>query len=231
MADDKDGEGPGQQSGGAAVLQVCEVFKSLQGESSWTGHPCFFVRLTGCDLLCAWCDTRYAVEEPGKAMAIDDILAEARKAAAELAVITGGEPLLQAATPALAIRLAENGFTVLVETNGAHDISVLPPPIIRIMDLKTPSSGMSKRMDWQNLERLRPQDEVKFVIADRFDYEWAREVVREYHLHKRCRVLMGAVLGRIEAATLADMIVQDDLPVRFQLQLHKVIWPQRQRRA
>jgi len=214
-----------------STLQVCEIFKSLQGESSWTGHLCLFIRLAGCDLRCSWCDTRYAAEERGATMAIDAILAEARQAGVKLAVITGGEPLLQAATPLLAIRLVEGGFTVLVETNGAHDISVLPPPIIRIMDLKTPSSGMSKRMDWQNLERLRPQDEVKFVIADRFDYEWAREVMREYRLHERCRVLMSAVLGRIEPATLADMIVQDDMPVRFQLQMHKIIWPQRLRGA
>jgi len=213
------------------MLNVCEIFKSLQGESSFAGRPCVFVRLAGCDLSCRWCDSRYAAEGSGRSMPIEAVVAEVLGLGLPLVEITGGEPLLQAEAPTLAVRFLASGLTVLVETNGAHDISVLPEPILRIMDIKTPSSGMTGKMDWDNLGRLRAADEVKFLIADRFDYEWAREVIREYRLHERCRVLFGAVAGRIEPGLVADMIVQDDLPVRFQLQLHKVLWPDRERGA
>jgi 7-carboxy-7-deazaguanine synthase len=206
-------------------VRVTETFVSLQGESSWAGLPCYFVRLAGCNLRCRYCDTPLA-NAPGSERAAADLAAEFAASRALIAEITGGEPLLQPGWRALALALhaAGGGRPVLVETNGSLDISVLPEAVIAIMDVKCPGSGESKAMDFANLRRLRPRDEVKFVIGDRADFEWAAGVVRDHALDKACHaVLFGAVAGQLEAGTLAEWILAAGLPVRLQVQLHKLL--------
>jgi 7-carboxy-7-deazaguanine synthase len=206
-------------------LRVNEIFFSIQGESTWAGHPCAFIRLTGCNLRCVWCDTEYAFYE-GRTMAVEEAAARLLEYGCQLVEVTGGEPLLQAGVFALVERLLEAGRTVLVETSGASDVSRLDPRVVKVMDLKCPGSGESARNLWRNLEYLTPRDEVKFVIADRADYEWAREVIRRHALAARVNaVLMSSAFGRLEAARLAGWILEDRLPVRMQLQMHKHIWP------
>ena len=209
-----------------ATLRVTEIYRSLQGESTWAGLPCVFVRLTGCPLRCVWCDTEYSFRG-GERMPLDAILDRVAALDTPLVEITGGEPLAQEATGALAARLLERGHTVLVETSGAIPIDRLPEAAIKIMDLKCPGSGECAKNDWTNIERLaRERDEVKLVIADRRDYEWSRDVVRRYRLETRCRcVLFSPVSGAVSPQDLAAWILEDRLPVRFQLQLHKLIWP------
>jgi 7-carboxy-7-deazaguanine synthase len=223
-----------------ATLRINEIFHSIQGESSFAGRPCVFVRLAGCHLRCAYCDTEYAFRE-GRAMEIDEIIDHVRSFRCPLIEITGGEPLLQPRVFDLMHRLADEGLTVLVETSGACDIDGGPPPacdprVIRVMDLKTPGSGEVERNDWRNIDRLRPTDEVKFVICDRRDYEWARAMIEEHGLIGRVReVLLSAVFEQprgLEIAgarglpmrDLAEWILEDRLPVRMQTQLHKFIW-------
>lgn len=213
------------------TLRVTEIFYSLQGESSWAGLPCAFVRLAGCGLGCRWCDTRYAANDTGTLMGIDAIVEEIRALGAPLVEITGGEPLEQEETPALASGLTAENYTVLVETNGAHDISVLPEPVIRIMDIKCPGSGAARKMDWDNIARLRPADEVKFVVASRPDYEFARETIARHDLSSRCGVLLSAVPGELDTGELADWALANRLPVRVQVQLHRILWPGRRREA
>ncbi|HZZ08907.1 MAG TPA: radical SAM protein, partial [Candidatus Binataceae bacterium] len=197
---------------------------SIQGESTWAGRPCAFVRLTGCDLRCSWCDTEYAFHE-GRTMAIEEVAAQLLGYGCDLVEVTGGEPLLQAGVYSLIARLLDTGTTVLVETSGASDVSRLDVRAIKVMDLKCPGSGESARNLWSNLEHLTPRDEVKFVIADRADYEWARDVLRRDNLAPRVNaVLMSCVFGRLEPALLAGWILADRLPVRMQLQMHKHIW-------
>lgn len=206
-------------------LRVTEIFFSIQGESTWAGRPCAFIRLTGCNLRCVWCDTEYAFYE-GRTMAVEEAAARLLEYGCELVEVTGGEPLLQPAVYPLIDRLLEAGRTVLVETSGAHDVSRLDPRVIKVMDLKCPGSGEAERNLWSNVSHLTPRDEVKFVIADRADYEWARAAVREHALAARVNaVLMSCVFGRLEAAQLAGWILADRLPVRMQLQMHKHIWP------
>lgn len=207
-------------------LSVSEVFFSIQGESTWAGMPCAFIRLAGCNLRCQWCDTEYA-QSGGEPRSIAALLDMVDHFGADLIEITGGEPLLQDACPALAQALLDNGYTVLVETNGSMPIDTLPENAIRIMDLKCPASGMSDRIHWPNLERLHPdRDEVKLVMASREDYEWGRAVVRRESLPERCRaVLFSPVAGKLPPRRLAEWILEDRLPVRFQLQLHKAVWP------
>jgi 7-carboxy-7-deazaguanine synthase len=205
-------------------LRINEIFFSIQGESTWAGRPCAFVRLTGCDLRCSWCDTEYAFHE-GRTMTVDEVAAQLLGYGCELVEVTGGEPLLQAAVHPLIARLLEAGMTVLVETSGASDVSRLDARAIKVMDLKCPGSGESARNLWSNLEHLTPRDEVKFVIADRPDYEWARDVVRRDNLGARVNaVLMSCAFGQLEPALLAGWILADRLPVRMQLQMHKHIW-------
>ncbi len=204
-------------------LRVNEIYKSIQGESSWAGLPCVFVRLTGCHLRCHYCDTAYAFHE-GRWMTPAEILARVSEYDARLVEITGGEPLLQPACGELARRLLDRGLTVLCETSGALAIDRLPRDVIKIMDLKCPSSGEVKRNDWSNIDRLGPHDEVKFVIGDRADFEWAGKVIERYELAKRCEVLMSPVFGEIEPLQLAEWILSEELPVRFQLQMHKFLW-------
>ncbi|HNR35627.1 MAG TPA: radical SAM protein [Candidatus Hydrogenedentes bacterium] len=206
------------------TLEIAELFRSIQGESTWAGLPCAFIRLAGCNLRCAYCDTAYAYG-PGRRMELDEIVRQCAVLACPLVEITGGEPLLQEATPSLAQRLNDAGHTVLVETNGTLPIEALPRNTIRIMDIKCPGSGMADRMRWENIERLAAQDEVKFVVGSRVDYEWSRDVLRRYDLSGRCRaVLFSAAFGLLEPKTLAGWILEDGLPVRLQLQLHKYIW-------
>ena len=205
-------------------LRVNEIFFSIQGESTWAGRPCAFVRLTGCDLRCSWCDTEYAFHE-GRTMAVEDVAAQVLGYGCDLAEVTGGEPLLQAAVHPLIARLLEAGMTVLVETSGASDVSRLDVRAVKVMDLKCPGSGESVRNLWSNLEHLTPRDEVKFVIADRADYEWARDAARRHNLASRVNaVLMSCAFGQLEPALLAGWILADRLPVRMQLQMHKHIW-------
>lgn len=213
------------------TLNVIEVFRSLQGESRFQGLPFAFVRLAGCDLNCTWCDTTYARHALGKPMTIPQIINEVQGLGPKNVLITGGEPLQQRSAPTLAFRFTQHGFTTLVETNGAHDISVLPYPIIRIMDMKCPSSGMAEKMEWYNLGHLNRDDEVKFVIADRHDYEYARNLIEKHALVDRTNILLTPVHGQLEPGELADWILFDNLEVRMQIQLHKLIWPDRQREA
>jgi 7-carboxy-7-deazaguanine synthase len=211
------------------TLAVTEIFHSIQGESTWAGAPCTFVRLTGCPLRCVWCDTAYAFHG-GERMSIEQIVGEVRARSAPLVEITGGEPLAQPAAGVLAEALLEAGYTVLVETSGAIDIAPLDERVHKIMDLKCPGSGESARNRWENLEHLTGRDEVKFVVKDRADYEWAREAIRTRGLDRRLEqgtlraLLMSPVWGHIDLEELAGWILEDALPVRFQIQLHKLVW-------
>jgi 7-carboxy-7-deazaguanine synthase len=219
----------------ASTLRVNEIFVSIQGESTWSGRPCVFVRLTGCHLRCTYCDTEYAFKE-GTARTVDGLVREVLAHGCTLVEITGGEPLLQPGVHDLIGALCDADLTVLIETSGACDISTCDPRAIRIVDLKTPGSGEADRNDWRNIEHLTERDEVKFVLTDRADYEWAREVIGRNELTRRCRaVLLSPVFEQapgdeIEGAAglapreLAEWILQDGLDVRFQMQLHKFIW-------
>lgn len=204
-------------------MRVTEIFHSIQGESTYAGQPCVFVRLTGCPLRCTWCDSEYAFYG-GTEMSQDDVLEAVRRYRCPLVEVTGGEPLHQPAVLPLVEALCSEGYTVLVETSGAIDISGVDQRAHVIMDVKCPGSGMVERMDWKNLNRLASKDEIKFVIKDRTDYDWARDIVRQHHLADRCTVLFGPVFGDLEPRDLAEWILADRLPVRFQLQLHKHIW-------
>ena len=211
------------------TLAVTEIFHSVQGESTWAGAPCTFVRLTGCPLRCVWCDTEYAFHG-GERMTIARIVEEIRDRGCRLVEITGGEPLAQPAAVELASDLLEDGFTVLVETSGAIDVSGLDERVHKIMDLKCPGSGEEHRNRWENLDHLTDRDEVKFVVKDRTDYEWMRNAVRERRLDRRVEegtlraLLVSPVWGEIDLEELTGWILEDHLPVRFQVQLHKVVW-------
>lgn len=204
-------------------LLVNEIFHSIQGESTFAGLPCAFVRLSGCPLRCAWCDTSYAFDE-GRLMTIDGIVDEVQSLGVDLVEVTGGEPLAQEQTPALLLTLADRGLTVLLETNGAEDISVVDSRVHIIMDIKCPSSGMMERMRWSNIDELTAKDEVKLVIGSSTDYEFARDVIRERRLNERCGVLISTVFDRVSPREIVARMLEDRLPARFQLQLHKLIW-------
>ena len=205
------------------MLTVTEIFHSIQGESSYAGLPCVFVRLTGCDLRCSWCDTAYAFHE-GRRREVDEVMEEVASYGCRLVEVTGGEPLLQADVYLLLQRLLDAGYQVLVETGGHVPVDLVPEGVVRIMDVKCPGSGASEAMDPANIGRLRPQDEVKFVLGDRSDYEWARDFVRRHSLATRCHaVLFSPVFGRLPAKEVAQWILDDGLPVRVQVQLHKLL--------
>ncbi len=205
-------------------LTINEIYFSVQGESTWAGLPCVFVRLTFCDLRCTYCDTEYAFYE-GKKQSLGEIVEAVARHDCPLVEITGGEPLLQKNVLPLMTLLADAGRTVLLETSGAHDISPVDPRVHRIMDLKTPGSGEVARNLLSNIEHLTERDEVKFVIGSREDYEWSREKVQEHRLAERCRaVLFSPIFGRIDPRKIVEWILEDHLPVRFQLQMHKFIW-------
>lgn len=206
------------------MLTVNEIFHSIQGESTHTGRPCVFVRLTGCDLRCSWCDTPYAFTE-GRRMTVDDVVERVREYGCDVVEITGGEPLLQKEVYRLMERLLDDGRTVMIETGGHLSADAVPAGVVRVIDIKCPGSGESAKVHWPNLERLRSSDELKFVIKDRADYEFARDVVARHDLLARCAaVLFSPVHGVLEAKQLAEWILADRLPVRLQLQAHKYIW-------
>jgi 7-carboxy-7-deazaguanine synthase len=205
------------------IMRVTELFYSIQGESTYAGQPCVFVRLTGCPLRCTWCDTEYAFYG-GSEVPLDQILEKIESYACRLVEITGGEPLAQSEALVLIGRLCDKGFDVLIETSGAIDTSAVDARARVILDVKCPGSGMSERMHWPNVTRLTVKDEVKFVLADRSDYEWACQVLARYELADRCTVLMSPVFGSLEPRQLAEWVLADHLPVRVQLQLHKLIW-------
>jgi 7-carboxy-7-deazaguanine synthase len=212
------------------ALTVNEIFYSIQGESSFAGRPCVFVRLTGCNLRCSYCDTQYAYDE-GEECEIPAIITKVRTYQCPLVEITGGEPLLQDETPDLIHHLLEQGFTVLLETNGSLDISRVDSRCVRILDIKCPSSGQAQHNDFANLQRLSVRDDVKLVIGDRDDYEFAKQILRRLdgppldpsHIH------FSPVFGKIKPDMLAQWILADRLPIRLQLQLHKIIWDPRRR--
>jgi 7-carboxy-7-deazaguanine synthase len=207
-----------------ARVRINEIFHSIQGESTWAGSPCVFVRLTGCNLRCSWCDTEYAFHE-GSQMEIAEVAEKVAGFGCGLVEITGGEPLLQQGVHPLIAMLLERGHTVMIETSGERDISVVDPRVIRIVDLKCPGSGESARNRWSNVEHLTRRDELKFVLADRNDYEWARDALNAHRLSERVNaVLMSPVFGQLEPADLAAWILEDRLAVRMQLQMHKHIW-------
>lgn len=209
---------------GRGMLTVNEIFYSIQGESTFAGRPCVFVRLTACDLRCVWCDTPYAFTE-GRKMAVDEVVAEVGLHGCSLVEITGGEPLLQDEVYPLMERLLADGRTVLLETGGHVSLARVPGEVVKIMDVKCPGSGESHRNHWDNINRLTSRDQVKFVIKDRADYDFARDAVRHYALDRRCAaVLFSPVHGEQDPRDLAAWVLADRLLVRVQLQVHKYIW-------
>ena len=206
------------------MLTINEIFHSIQGESTHAGRPCVFVRLTACDLRCRWCDTPYAFHE-GHKMTVDEVVADVEARGCPVVEVTGGEPLLQPDEYPLMQRLLAAGKPVLIETGGHRSIAQVPPGVIRIVDVKCPGSGESEKNDWSNLAQLTPADEVKFVIAGRADYDFARDVVRREQLDgKVAAVLFSPVHGELDPKQLAEWVIADRLPVRVQLQVHKYIW-------
>lgn len=206
------------------MLTINEIFYSIQGEATRAGEPCVFVRLTACDLRCSWCDTPYAFYE-GRKRSIDDVLCEVEQHRCRLVEITGGEPLLQEDVYPLMSTLLNRGFTVMLETGGHRPIARVPKDVIKIMDVKCPGSGESDQNYWQNLDVLAKHDEVKFVVKDRTDYEFARDVIAQHDLPSRvAAVLLSPVHGVLDLKTLSEWMLADHLPARLQLQLHKLIW-------
>ena len=209
----------------ADTLVINEIFYSIQGESSFAGWPCVFIRLTGCNLRCTWCDTAYAFDK-GQPLSLDDIIAKVCNFDCPLVEVTGGEPLLQSNVLPLLKRLCDLGKTVLLETGGSLDIVPVDLRIIKIMDLKCPSSGETDKNRYANLRHLTKQDEIKFVIAGRADYDWASRTLTEHQLSTRCTILFSPVVEKLSLQTLAEWILADHLPVRLQTQWHKHIWGQ-----
>jgi 7-carboxy-7-deazaguanine synthase len=208
---------------GLATLRVTEIFHSLQGETSRSGLPTVFVRLTGCPLRCGYCDTAYAFHG-GESLALGEILDRVAAYGAHYVTLTGGEPLAQKHAPLLLRLLADAGHSVSLETSGALDVSAVDPRISKILDIKTPGSGECARNLWSNLQHLTPRDEIKFVICDEADYLWSKELLQVHRLDRLCPLLFSPVHGRLEPRQLAEWILRDRLPVRFQLQLHKQLW-------
>ena len=204
-------------------MKINEIFKSIQGETSYAGLPCAFIRVTGCNLRCSYCDTTYAYEE-GNEMSLSAILECIAGFKTKIVCVTGGEPLSNNDTPFLLEALLDKNYTVLVETNGSYDIRTIPQKAIKIMDIKCPDSNMSHLMNWQNIDYLAKLDEVKFVLSSRNDYDWTKAVIQKYNLPEIARVLVGTVFGAISLKTVVQWILEDNLDVRFQLQLHKYIW-------
>ncbi len=207
----------------AATLRITEIFFSLQGETSRVGLPTVFVRLTGCPLRCGYCDTTYAFYG-GEAMTLAAILSEVARHEARYVTVTGGEPLAQKNCLALLTALCDRGYSVSLETSGALDVSRVDPRVSKILDIKTPGSGECDKNRWDNLVRLTPHDEIKFVLCDQPDYDWAKRVLAERRLEKICPVLFSPSYRDLPASTLAEWILRDHLPVRMQIQLHKQLW-------
>ena len=206
------------------MLTINEIFHSIQGESTYAGLPCVFVRLTACDLRCSWCDTPYAFHE-GRKVPLDEIVARVDAYECPLVEITGGEPLLQPGVYPLMDRLLASGRTVLLETGGHISLARVPAAVVKVMDVKCPGSGESEKNDWSNLDRLTPRDQVKFVILDRADYDFARDIIERHALASRvASILLSPVHGRLDLQQLAEWMLADRVPARFQIQLHKYIW-------
>jgi 7-carboxy-7-deazaguanine synthase len=210
------------------MLKISEIFYSIQGESSFAGAPCVFIRLSGCNLRCTYCDTRYAYSG-GKSLSVSAIIKKVKSYHIPLVEITGGEPLLQGETITLAKKLLEQKLKVLIETNGSIDISKLPAGVIKIVDIKCPSSNHTKDMLWGNIKHLTKADQIKFVIGSLLDYNWAKAETIKRKLSDKFLVLFSPVTEKISGAKLAKLILKDKLPVRLQLQLHKILWPNKSR--
>jgi 7-carboxy-7-deazaguanine synthase len=204
-------------------LKINELYLSLQGESSWAGLPCIFVRLSGCNLRCSYCDSSFSYKE-GKEYSIEEIAEKINSYRCKLVEITGGEPLLQENTALLAKSLCDAGYRVLIETNGTIDIGNVDRRVILIMDIKTPGSGSNESVRWENIKKLKKDDEVKFVLTNKKDYLWAKDIIKQYGLADRASILISVVYGSLEPKEVAQWILDDGLDVRFQLQLHKYIW-------
>jgi 7-carboxy-7-deazaguanine synthase len=207
-------------------LLISELFYSIQGESSFAGYPCVFIRLAGCNLRCCYCDARYAYEEEGRKVPLTDILTHAASHPAALVAITGGEPLLQENVYPLMKQLLAANRTVLLETNGSLGISRVPGEVVKVLDLKCPDSGMHEQMNFKNMHFLSLRDEIKFVLSSRVDYEWAVATIGTYRLDRVAKLLFSPVAGRLNPAELAAWLLADNLPARLQLQLHKILWPE-----
>ena len=205
------------------MLRITEIFFSLQGESNTVGLPTVFVRLTGCPLRCSYCDTAYAFTG-GKKHTLTEIIEQVDHYQARYVTVTGGEPLAQMACHGLMTRLLDKGYIVSLETSGAIDISAVDQRVVKVMDLKTPGSNEIDKNLYQNIEYLSEKDQVKFVIADIVDYVWSKSIMDKYQLSDRCEVLFSPVMGKMNPTELAERILQDNLPVRFQIQLHKYLW-------
>ncbi|MCH7501329.1 MAG: radical SAM protein [Nitrospinae bacterium] len=205
------------------MLTINEIFKSIQGESSYTGRPCIFIRLTGCNLRCTWCDTEYAFYE-GQPKSVKDIMDAIEPLGVPLVEITGGEPLLQEEVYDLMDALLAKNYEVLLETGGGVSVAKVPERVIKILDVKCPGSGEDAKNLWDNLDHLNPHDEVKFVLADRADYEWSRDVLQRRDIHQKVQVLFSPVYDTLGLKELAAWVLDDNLPVRVQTQLHKIIW-------
>jgi 7-carboxy-7-deazaguanine synthase len=211
-------------------MKIVEIFRSIQGESTYAGLPCTFIRTAGCSLRCAYCDTDYALsEDSGQEISIESILKKVQELEVNLVEITGGEPLEQPETPELCQKIIQLGYTVLLETNGSRPIETLPAAVIKIMDIKTPSSLMSDHNLWSNLEYLSQRDEIKFVIGTHKDFYWSVDVCRKHDLFGKHTILFSPLFDKILPQDLAQWILQDKIPVRMQLQLHKYIWSPTQR--
>lgn len=207
------------------MLTVCETFLSIAGESGWQGLIATFIRFTGCDVDCAWCDTPYAREEKGETVSVEDLLKLCRANRTSRVVLTGGEPLLQEELPELCKRLCDEGFTVQVETGGTRLIDRLDRRVMKVIDIKPPSAKARKGFHWGNLDLLNKNDEVKFVLADRKDYDWALSILRKNVIPSHIRIIFSPVKGLLEPAFLAEWMIEDNLTSRLQVQLHKIIWP------
>ena len=205
------------------MIKINEIYLSVQGESTHTGLPCIFIRLTGCNLRCSWCDTAYAFHE-GKNMSIDEILQKVANFGIHLVEITGGEPLMQDNVYTLMRSLIEKRYKVMLETGGSISLERVPKDVIKIMDLKCPGSGEQEKNNLDNLKLLVPHDEVKFVILDKKDYEWSRDIIKRYKINETARLLISPVFDKLELKEIVKWILKDRLPVRLQTQLHKIIW-------
>ena len=205
-------------------LKVNEIYKSIQGESTFSGLPCIFIRLTFCNLRCSYCDTEYAFHE-GTDMQISNIIKKVNELNCNLVEVTGGEPLVQDACIDLLESLISNGNKILIETGGALTIEKIPTQVTIILDIKCPSSDMCDKNLWSNIDLIKKTDEIKFVIGDKKDYEWSKNIIKEYNLLNKCKVLFSPVYNKIESKEMVEWILEDNLNVRFQTQLHKSIWP------
>jgi 7-carboxy-7-deazaguanine synthase len=211
------------------MLSVCEIFSSISGESAWQGYVCTFIRFSGCDVECEWCDTLYARQEPGKDCSIEDILAICRSKEIKRIILTGGEPLMQDELPDLCRELLKEKFKVQIETSGTRLVDRIPAGVLKVIDIKPPSARAKKGFHWGNLDLLGEEDEIKIVLAGREDYEWAVRIMRKTGLDQQDNVLFSPVPGKFTPAELAEWMIQDNLACRMQIQLHKIIWPEAER--